>query len=70
MPHPFSAHPRIPQHVREKIIAGFLNMAADPAGRDLLKAIQIAQPTRADYGRDYKELEQLNLGHFVVPGGD
>ena len=69
-PHPFSAHPRIPQPVREKVVAGFLNIAADPAGRDLLKAIQIAQPTRADYARDYKELEQLNLEHFVVPGGD
>lgn len=70
MPHPFSAHPRVPQSVREKVIAGFLHIAADPAGRDMLKAIQIAKPTRADYVRDYKELEQLNLEHFVVPGGD
>jgi phosphonate transport system substrate-binding protein len=70
MPHPFSAHPRIPQHVRKKVIAGFLNIATDPAGRQLLKAIQIAQPIRADYARDYKELEHLKLENFVVPGGD
>ena len=70
MPHPFSAHPRIPLTVREKVIAGFLNIAADPAGRDLLKAIQISQPIRADYARDYKELEQLKLENFVVQGGD
>jgi phosphonate transport system substrate-binding protein len=70
MPHPFSAHPRIPQHVREKVIAGFLNIATDPAGRELLKAIQIAQPVRADYARDYKELEHLKLENFVVPGAD
>jgi phosphonate transport system substrate-binding protein len=70
MPHPFSAHPRISQQVREKVITGFLNISANPAGRDLLKAIQIAQPTRADYTRDYKELERLKLEQFVVSGGD
>jgi len=68
--HPFSSHPRIPPNVREKVIAGFLNIATDPAGRELLKAIQIAQPIRANYIRDYKELEQLHLEQFVVPAGD
>jgi phosphonate transport system substrate-binding protein len=70
MPHPFSAHPRISPGVQEKIIAGFLHIAADPAGQDMLKAIQITEPTRADYIRDYKELERLKLEQFVVPGGD
>ncbi|MFA6015619.1 MAG: phosphate/phosphite/phosphonate ABC transporter substrate-binding protein [Gallionellaceae bacterium] len=68
-PHPFSAHQRIPQRVREKVIAGFLSIATDPAGRELLKEIEIAQPVRADYARDYKELEQLNLALFVASGG-
>lgn len=70
MPHPFSAHQRIPQRVREKIIAGFLSIASDPAGRELLKKVEIAQPVRADYARDYKELEQLNLANFVASGDD
>ena len=70
MPHPFSAHPRVPPRVREKVIAGFQKIAADSAGQDMLKAIQIAQPTRADYARDYKELERLKLENFAVPGGD
>ena len=68
MPHPFSAHPRISQRVREKVIAGFLSIAADPAGRDLLKAIQMAQPIPADYARDYRALKQLKLEQLVVPG--
>jgi phosphonate transport system substrate-binding protein len=70
MPHPFSAHPRVPQDVREKIIAGFLSIATDPVGRSLLKAIQIAQPIRADYARDYKALEQLKLERFAVRGSE
>lgn len=70
VPHPFSVHPRIPLSVREKVIAGFLKIATDPAGRDLLKAIQIAQPIRADYARDYKSLEQLKLDQFAVRGSD
>jgi len=70
MPHPFSAHSRIPQNVREKVIAGFLSIATDPVGRGLLKAIQIAEPIRADYIRDYKNLEQLKLDRFAVRGSD
>jgi phosphonate transport system substrate-binding protein len=70
MPHPFSAHPRIPAHVRERVISGILSFSNDQIGRDQLKAIQIAQPTRANYVRDYKNLEKLKLEQFVVEGGD
>ncbi len=70
MPHPFSAHPRVPHSVRKKVVAGFLGISSDPTGRGLLKAIQIAQPIRADYARDYKSLEQLKLERFVVRGGN
>jgi len=70
VPHPFSAHPRVPQSVREKVITGFLSIATDPVGSGLLKAIQIAQPIRADYTRDYKGLEKLKLERFAVRGSD
>ncbi|MDD2776676.1 MAG: phosphate/phosphite/phosphonate ABC transporter substrate-binding protein [Gallionella sp.] len=70
MPHPFSAHPRISLRVQEKVITGFLNIATDSAGQNMLKAIQMAQPIRANYARDYKELEGLKLEQLVVPGGD
>jgi phosphonate transport system substrate-binding protein len=68
MPHPFSAHPRVPRSVREAVVVSFLGVATDPAGRNLLKAIQIAQPVRAEYGRDYQDLERLKLEQFYVPG--
>jgi phosphonate transport system substrate-binding protein len=68
VPHPFSVHPRVPISVREAVIGAFLNIAEDPAGRNLLKEIQIAQPIRADYARDYRDLERLNLEQFYVPG--
>ena len=67
--HPFSAHPRVPPQVREKVIAGFLKMATDPEGREMLKAIHMAQPVRADYDRDYRELEALGLERFIVKEG-
>ncbi|MFY9259714.1 MAG: phosphate/phosphite/phosphonate ABC transporter substrate-binding protein [Gallionella sp.] len=70
LPHPFSAHPRISPRVQEKVITGFLNIATDSAGQNMLKAIQMPQPTRANYARDYKELERLKLEQFVVLGGD
>jgi len=70
MSHPFAAHSRIPPQVREKFIAGFLKLADDAAGRDMLKAILIAQPVRADYSRDYRPVEKLRLERFVVTGGD
>lgn len=66
MPHPFSAHPRVPPQLREKVIQGFLKIYADASGKKMLKAIQIDQPSRADYARDYKLLEKLNLKNFVA----
>jgi hypothetical protein len=52
------------------VITGFLKMADDSAGQDMLKAIQMALPTRADYVRDYQGLERLKLEQFAVPGGE
>jgi len=66
--HPFSAHPRVPRQVREKVIRGFFEMAGDTDGRALLKAIQMPSPVRADYGRDYRALEKLHLGRFTKQG--
>ena len=65
IPHPFSAHPRIPQQIREKVIKAFLKISADESGRKMLKAIQMEQPARANYAKDYKLLEKLKLENFV-----
>lgn len=65
-PHPLSAHPRVPDKEREAIIAAILRMQNDTNGRQLLRAIQIPKPVRADYARDYAPLEKWQLQKFAV----
>ncbi|MEX1166103.1 MAG: phosphate/phosphite/phosphonate ABC transporter substrate-binding protein [Hydrogenophaga sp.] len=61
MPHPLSAHPRVPQAIRDCVQNTVLNSTAA-----LLQAVQMPQPVRADYARDYAPLERLSLEAFVV----
>lgn len=65
-PHPFSAHPRIAEAVRNQVAKSFVLLAADPANAALLNEIQIPNPVPADYLKDYKPLEALNLDSFFV----
>jgi len=67
-PHPLSAHPRIPESVRKAVINAVLNLAEDKEGQALLKAIQMSEPLRADYQRDYKPLEGLDFEKYVITG--
>jgi len=57
--HPLSAHPRVPPATRERLVRAVLEMAASPDERALLAAVRLADPVRADYRRDYLELERL-----------
>jgi phosphonate transport system substrate-binding protein len=66
-PHPLCAHPRIPAELREAVTRAVLEMGKNDNGRSLLKRIDILQPVRATYARDYQPLEKLNLQKFVVP---
>lgn len=65
-PHPLCAHPRIPVELREAIIRAVLEAGKNENGRTLLKRIDILQPVRADYARDYQPLEQLDLQKYIV----
>ncbi len=65
-PHPFSAHPRIAEAVRNQVAKGFIHLASDPANAGLLNEIQMPNPLPADYSKDYKPLEALNLDSFFV----
>lgn len=67
--HPVLAHPRVPNRVREALINALIELARQSDGKSLLDAIQIPQPVRADYARDYGPLEALNLEPFVVVDG-
>lgn len=64
-PHPLSAHPRVPAQQAQAITNAILKMAAEPQGQELLKAILMPQPVRADYARDYRPLEKLKLDKYV-----
>lgn len=64
--HPLSAHPRVPSDVRKAVTQALLRMAGDPAGRELLKAVQLPDPVAADHVRDYAPLSQYNLERYVV----
>lgn len=65
-PHPIVAHPRISAEVRDKLERTMVGLAQDVQGRALLESTTIAQPVRADYDRDYSELEQLHLEKYYV----
>jgi len=65
-PHPLCAHPRVPPELREAVIRALLALGKDEAGRNLLKRIDILQPVRAVYARDYQALEKLGLEKFTV----
>ena len=58
-PHPLAAHPRVPAAVRERIAAATLALAGSAEGRALLAAVRLADPVRADYGRDYLLFDEM-----------
>ena len=68
--HPFACLPSLAQARREALQAGFLTLATNPANHGLLDAIQIPEPVRADFRRDYQGLLGLGLERFAVLGSD
>lgn len=65
-PHPIVAHPRVSVEVRDKLARTIIGLAQDVQGRALLESTTLTQPVRADYNRDYSELEQLHLDKYYV----
>jgi phosphonate transport system substrate-binding protein len=69
-PHPLSAHPGAPEKIRSAIVNAILKIAEDPSSRPMLDAIQMPNPVKADYAKDYLPLEKLGLEKYIVKGGD
>jgi phosphonate transport system substrate-binding protein len=59
--HPFAVHPRVPGQIQTRVQEVMLELIKDGEGRELLKAIQVAEPVKADYQRDYSHLETMVL---------
>ena len=64
--HAVSSHPRVPEAVRQEVQLTLLDLAQSERGRKLLSAVFLPQPIAADFERDYRPLEQLNLDDYVV----
>ncbi len=59
--HPLSAHPRVPPAVRTAVREAVLRLATEPGGPGILAAVRLAAPERADYDRDYRDLERIDV---------
>jgi phosphonate transport system substrate-binding protein len=68
--HPFSASKRVPERIRAKVQASFLQLATTPEGEQLLKKVQLPRVVKADYQRDYAPLGSLGLERYAVQGSD
>lgn len=70
IPHAFAAHPRVPAAVRARVVAALLRLAERPENRATFNAVEMPQPVRADYRRDYAPLEALGLDKYLVMQAD
>ena len=60
-PHPICAHPRVSRSVQEAVKRAVLAVAATPEGAELLKKIRLPSPVAANYEKDYKSLETIDV---------
>ena len=67
---PISAHPRVPENIRKKVVSSFLGMMRDDAGRTMLKDIRMPNLVEADFQKDYAPLEKLNIQNYIVPDAE
>lgn len=59
--HPISAHPRVPARLRESIARSVLSLAKKADMSVLIRNVKLSDPIFADYGKDYRELEEIDL---------
>ena len=64
--HPIVAHKRVPNKIVNAVQKAIIALAKTDAGKAILKAILIPKPIAANYTRDYKPLNDLNLEQYVV----
>jgi len=64
-PHPITAHPRVPEIVKNNIKQAFLELAESDAGKALLSKIPMKQIGDAQLS-DYTPLNEFNLDEFYV----
>lgn len=60
-PHPLSAHPRVPRVAQEAVKKASLAIAAASDGDELFRSIRMNAPVAANYDRDYRNLEKIDI---------
>lgn len=60
-PHPLSANPRVPRKDRDAVMTATLAMAASGNSAELFKKLRLASPVAADYERDYRAMEVIDI---------
>lgn len=60
-PHPLSVHPRVPRTAQEAVKKATLAIGATREGGELLKTLRLGAPVAADYDRDYRALEVIDV---------
>ncbi len=60
-PHPISAHPRVPAQVSAAVKKSMLKLAATTEGEALLRPMRLDDLVEADYDRDYRALEKIDI---------
>ena len=63
--HPFMAHPKIPDSVRQKVLDAWLAISADPAWNERLAKIPFDRLIKSTVD-DYKILDSMNLEKFYI----
>ncbi len=64
-PHPFAAHPRVPKSLRRNMTKTILEIASDPANKKMMGDVQLKNPRKANYRKDYLPLKKLGLDKYV-----
>ncbi len=64
--HPIAAHPRLPQPVRERIVAALIRIDSEAEGRKLLADVELDKIAIANFVRDYQPLENLKLDSYAA----
>ncbi len=60
-PHPLSSHPRVPRAAQEAVKSASLAIAAASGGSELFRSLRMDAPVAANYDRDYRNLEEIDI---------
>jgi phosphonate transport system substrate-binding protein len=59
--HPLSAHPRIPKKIQNAVAKAVLKLGSETTNSDLMRSVRMPDPVLAEYARDYKDLEEIDI---------